>query len=131
MKPYQTIINEICFNADGLVPAIAQDADSKQVLMMAWMNEEAVIETLSTNRACYFSRSRNQLWRKGESSGQVQDLVSFNIDCDGDTLLLEVKQKGVACHTGRKTCFFRKVENDGLIETQKVEISPENLYGRE
>nr|MBC8158735.1 phosphoribosyl-AMP cyclohydrolase [Alphaproteobacteria bacterium] len=91
----------IKYNADGLVPAIAQQFDSGEVLMMAWLNETAVEETLRTNRVCYWSRSRQSLWRKGESSGQVQMLKDFRWDCDGDTLLLLVDQKGGACHTGR------------------------------
>src|SRR6186997_2285134 len=91
----------VSFNADGLVPAIAQQHDTGEVLMLAWMNGDAVAETLATGRACYFSRSRDRLWRKGESSGQQQRLVELRLDCDGDTVLLLVDQLGVACHTGR------------------------------
>ncbi len=117
------------FNADGLIPAIAQQHDTGEVLMMAWMNQEAVAETLATKRVCYFSRSRNKLWRKGESSGQEQHLIDFRFDCDGDTILLLVDQKGVACHTGRRTCFFTAIRDGALVETSAVAVTPETLYG--
>lgn len=119
----------IAFNADGLVPAIAHQPDTGEVLMMAWMNADAVRETLTTGRVCYYSRSRAGLWRKGESSGQIQALLGFAIDCDGDTLLLDVHQTGVACHTGRRTCFFRAVTPDGIAVTQDVVTDPADLYG--
>lgn len=109
-----TLLDSIRFDAQGLVPAIAQQHDSGEVLMMAWMNRDAVVETLATGRVCYWSRSRGALWRKGESSGQVQRLVELLVDCDGDTLLLRVDQTGVACHTGRRSCFFRAVRNGEL-----------------
>ena len=125
----QTIIDEIAFTADGLVPAIAQQHDTGEVLMVAWMNADSVKETLETGRVCYWSRSRQKLWRKGESSGQVQDLVEMRIDCDGDTLLLLVDQTGVACHTGRRNCFFRAVRDGALVTIADVEIDPETLYG--
>jgi phosphoribosyl-AMP cyclohydrolase len=118
----------IRFNADGLVAAIAQQHDSHEVLMMAWMNKDAVTETLTTGRVCYFSRSRGRLWRKGESSGQQQTLVDFLIDCDGDTVLLKVDQLGVACHTGRRTCFFQRPAEHGLAEAEPVLVSPDQLY---
>lgn len=118
----------ITFNADGLVPAIAQQYDTGEVLMMAWMNRDAVAETLATGRVCYWSRSRKGLWRKGETSGQQQRLVEFLIDCDGDTILVKVDQDGVACHTGRRTCFYTAARAEGLIEVEKVKISPEELY---
>jgi phosphoribosyl-AMP cyclohydrolase len=118
------------FNADGLVPAIAQQHDSGEVLMMAWMNRDSVAETLRSGRVCYFSRSRNALWRKGESSGQQQRLVDFLIDCDGDTILLKVDQDGVACHTGRRSCFYTAAAAEGLAEIAPVLISPEALYGK-
>ena len=99
----------------GLVPAIAQDAATGQVLMLAWMNREAYEETLRTGRACYFSRSRNRLCRKGEESGNVQEVRAVHIDCDADTILLKVHQVGgAACHEGYKSCFFRQVEGDGV-----------------
>lgn len=96
----------LLWNADGLIPVIAQEAGSGDVLMMAWMNEEALARTLSTGIVHYWSRSRQKLWRKGETSGHEQTLVELKADCDGDTLLATVHQKGVACHTGNKTCFF-------------------------
>jgi phosphoribosyl-AMP cyclohydrolase len=100
-------IAAISFDAAGLVPAIAQQHDTGEVLMMAWMNADAVRETLETGRVCYWSRSRKALWRKGETSGNTQRLVSLSIDCDGDALLARVDQSGPACHTGHHTCFFR------------------------
>lgn len=102
-----SLIKAIQYNADGLVPAIAQDYHQGHVLMMAWMNQTALVETLKTGRVCYWSRSRQQLWRKGETSGHYQHLVACQLDCDGDSLLLQVEQTGVACHTGTLTCFFR------------------------
>ncbi|HET7881507.1 MAG TPA: phosphoribosyl-AMP cyclohydrolase [Acetobacteraceae bacterium] len=122
-------LSAIRFDAAGLVPAIAQQHDTGEVLMMAWMNREAVQETLATNRVCYFSRSRNALWRKGETSGQVQHLKDLRIDCDGDTLLLLVDQQGVACHTGRRNCFFRAVRDGALEEIAAPLVAPETLYG--
>ena len=112
----------------GLVPAIAQQHDSGEVLMMAWMNRESLAETIATGRVCYWSRSRGKLWRKGESSGQSQRLVELRIDCDGDTLLLRVEQTGVACHTGRRSCFYRALEDGKLVERLDVEIDPKTLY---
>ena len=123
------VLSTIRFDAQGLVPAIAQQHDTGEVLMMAWMNRDAVAETLATNRVCYFSRSRNALWRKGEKSGQAQYLKELRIDCDGDTLLLLVDQEGVACHTGRRTCFFRAARNTELVEIAAPLVSPEQLYG--
>ena len=125
----EAVLAAIAFNPDGLVPAIAQQHDSGEVLMMAWMNREAVAETLATGRVCYFSRSRNRLWRKGESSGQVQHLRELRVDCDGDTILLLVQQDGVACHTGRRNCFFRAVRNGELVEIAAPLMDPEALYG--
>jgi phosphoribosyl-AMP cyclohydrolase len=117
------------FDAAGLLPCIAQQHDSGEVLMMAWMNAEAVAETLATGRVCYFSRSRGGLWRKGESSGQVQRLVDLRIDCDGDTLLALVDQTGVACHTGRRNCFFRAIRDDAIAEIAAPLVDPKALYG--
>ena len=110
------VLTALVFDDAGLVPAIAQQHDTGEVLMMAWMNRESVGETLRTGRVCYWSRSRGALWRKGESSGNTQRLVDFMVDCDGDTILLKVDQKGVACHTGRRTCFFRAPRQSGLKE---------------
>jgi phosphoribosyl-AMP cyclohydrolase len=125
----QDILAAIHFDAVGLAPAIAQQHDTGEVLMLAWMNRDAVAETLATGRVCYFSRSRNRLWRKGEQSGQVQQLKELRIDCDGDTLLLLVDQQGVACHTGRRNCFFRAVRNGALEEIAAPLVAPETLYG--
>jgi phosphoribosyl-AMP cyclohydrolase len=116
------LLAEIKFDARGLVPAIAQQHDSGEVLMMAWMNRDAVSETMSGGRVCYWSRSRKALWRKGETSGHVQNLVDLRIDCDGDTLLVLVDQTGVACHTGRHNCFFRAIRNGTLETIAPIEI---------
>lgn len=123
-------LDSIAFDAAGLVPAIAQDAASGEVLMMAWMDRAAVAETLASGRICYYSRSRGRLWRKGETSGQVQRLVEMRLDCDGDALLLRVDQTGVACHTGRRSCFFRAARAGEWVELAAPEVSPEALYGR-
>jgi phosphoribosyl-AMP cyclohydrolase len=113
----------------GLVPAIAQDADTGQVLMLAWMNRAAYEETLRTGRACYFSRSRNRLWRKGEESGHVQEVREVYVDCDADTVLLKVKQVGgAACHEGYASCFFRKVEGGGLTVVGERVFDPKAVY---
>lgn len=115
--------------AGGLVPAIAQDAATGDVLMMAWMNRESYEETLRTGRACYFSRSRNKLWRKGEESGNVQEVREIYIDCDADTILLKVHQIGdAACHEGYRSCFFRKVEKDGLQVVGERVFDPKQVY---
>lgn len=121
----------LAFDERGLVPAIAQQHDSGEVLMMAWMNRASIAETLATGRVCYWSRSRARLWRKGETSGQVQRLVELCVDCDGDTLLLKVDQTGVACHTGRRSCFFRAWRDGELEETLQVEVDPAKLYGED
>lgn len=123
------VLSALRFDAAGLVPAIAQQHDTREVLMMAWMNRDAVRETLATGRVCYFSRSRGRLWRKGETSGQVQHLHELQVDCDGDTILLLVDQHGVACHTGRRSCFYRAARNGGLIEIAPPLVPPEQLYG--
>ena len=126
----ETLLDKIAFNADGLVPVIAQQHDTGEVLMMAWMNRDAVTETLDTGRLCYYSRSRARPWRKGESSGQVQSLIELRLDCDGDTLLALVDQTGVACHTGRRNCFFTALGADGAREIAPVLVSPDTLYDR-
>ncbi|MEE8394021.1 MAG: phosphoribosyl-AMP cyclohydrolase [Rhodospirillales bacterium] len=117
------------YDADGLIPAIAQQFDSGEVLMMAWMNRDSVAETLNSGQVCYWSRSRSKLWRKGESSGQVQVLKDFRWDCDADTILLQVDQKGVACHTGRRNCFHNAVRGGEAAIIADVEIDPDDLYG--
>jgi phosphoribosyl-AMP cyclohydrolase len=128
-QPAEAVLAAIRFDPAGLVPAIAQQHDSGEVLMLAWMNRDAVTETLATGRVCYFSRSRGRLWRKGETSGQVQHLKELRVDCDGDTLLLLVDQRGVACHTGRRSCFYRAARDGALVETAAPLVAPEALYG--
>jgi phosphoribosyl-AMP cyclohydrolase len=126
----QAMLDAISFDANGLVAAIAQQHDTGEVLMMAWMNRDAVAETLTTGRVCYWSRSRGRLWRKGESSGQTQTLIDLRVDCDGDTLLVLVDQLGVACHTGRHNCFFRALREYVLTEIAAPEIDPDKLYSK-
>jgi len=124
-----TLLDRIVFDKDGLVPVIAQQHDTGEVLMLAWMNRAAVDETLRTGRVCYWSRSRKALWRKGESSGQVQRLVELRVDCDQDCLLALVDQTGVACHTGRRSCFFTAIRNGTIAEVGTVLVDPAKLYG--
>lgn len=114
--------------AGGLLPAIAQDAASGEVLMMAWMNAEAFAETMSTGRAVYFSRSRNKLWRKGEESGHMQTVRAVYVDCDADTILLKVEQVGAACHEGYRSCFFRQVTPSGLTVVAERLADPAEIY---
>ena len=115
----------------GLVPAIAQDADTGEVLMLAWMNREAFEETVRTGRAVYFSRSRNRLWRKGEESGHVQEVREVYIDCDADTVLLKVKQVcGAACHEGYRSCFFRQLAGGELAVVGERVFDPKQVYGQ-
>jgi phosphoribosyl-AMP cyclohydrolase len=121
-------LDEIEFGPDGLIPAIAQQHDTGEVLMLAWMNREAVRITLTEGRACYWSRSRQALWRKGETSGQVQRLHELRLDCDGDAVLLLVEQDGVACHTGRRSCFFRAWRDGEWAVIAAPQIPPEQLY---
>ncbi len=117
------------FDARGLIPAIAQQHDTGEVLMLAWMNQEAIEETLATGRVCYYSRSRRGLWRKGETSGQTQRLVELRYDCDADTLLLLVDQTGVACHTGRRSCFYTAWREGAAVEVAAPLADPADLYG--
>jgi len=123
------VFDALKFDERGLVAAVAQQHDTGEVLMLAWMNREAIAETLASGQACYFSRSRNRLWRKGESSGQTQRLVELRIDCDGDAVLLLVDQTGVACHTGRRSCFYTAVQDGGLVKIAAPVVAPEELYG--
>ena len=111
-KTIEQVISGLKFSSDGLIPAIAQQYNSGEILMMAWMNQEAIKTTLAEGRAVYWSRSRNELWRKGETSGHIQKLVEFRWDCDNDTILLLVDQTGVACHTGERSCFFNQYRAD-------------------
>ncbi|MBR6001106.1 MAG: phosphoribosyl-AMP cyclohydrolase, partial [Oxalobacter sp.] len=105
-------LEAIKWDANGLVPAVAQDVDTKDILMLAWVNQESLAETLKSGNAVYWSRSRKRLWRKGEESGHVQRIVEIRLDCDGDALVFLVQQTGIACHTGRRSCFFQKLFSD-------------------
>jgi phosphoribosyl-AMP cyclohydrolase len=118
----EAMLAEIRFDPQGLVPAIAQQHDTGEVLMMAWMDRNAVVETMQTGRACYWSRSRKAPWRKGDTSGHIQTVIDFRVDCDGDTVLMLVDQTGVACHTGRHNCFFRAIRDGKLEEIAPVQI---------
>jgi phosphoribosyl-AMP cyclohydrolase len=126
----ETLLDALKFDSAGLVAAVAQQHDTGEILMLAWMNREAVERTLATGNAVYWSRSRQALWRKGETSGQVQRIVSLRLDCDGDAVLLRVDQTGVACHTGRRSCFFREVQNGEWVTIAEPEVDPAALYGR-
>jgi phosphoribosyl-AMP cyclohydrolase len=123
------LLTEMKFDSNGLVPAIAQQHDTGEVLMMAWMNVDAIRESLTSGRVCYWSRSREALWKKGETSGQIQALKELRVDCDGDTILVLVDQTGVACHTGRRNCFYRAVRDGAFIEIADIETEPKALYG--
>ena len=125
LQPPRTLLNSISWNPAGLVACVAQQHDTDEVLMLAWMDRAAVEETLATGRVCHYSRSRRGLWRKGETSGQVQRLMELRLDCDGDTLLALVEQTKAACHTGRRSCFYRAAR-DGVLATI---ADPAVLYG--
>ncbi len=125
----EAVLDQVAFDAAGLVAAVAQQHDSGEVLMLAWMNRAALAETLATGQVCYWSRSRGRLWRKGESSGQTQRLIELRLDCDRDAVLLLVDQTGVACHTGRRSCFHQAVRAGALVNTTEPLVSPERLYG--
>jgi phosphoribosyl-AMP cyclohydrolase len=126
-----SFIDELKFNEAGLIPAIAQDADNGQVLMVAWMNREAVSNTLEKRLAHYYSRSRKKQWLKGESSGHTQKVIEIRTDCDSDVLLLKIKQEGGACHVGYRSCFFKLLQEDGSVaeDGQKL-FNPEDVYGK-
>jgi phosphoribosyl-AMP cyclohydrolase len=126
----ETEISALQYNSDGLIPAIAQQHDTSEVLMMAWMNAKSIQESLNTGRVCYWSRSRQKYWRKGEESGQIQMLKAMRFDCDNDTILLMVDQIGPACHTGRKTCFYKLVQDQTVIIDSEPLIDPKTLYGK-
>jgi len=122
-------LETVKWSADGLVPVIAQDASSGRVLMLAWMNRDALRATLESGNAVYWSRSRGRLWRKGEESGHVQRVREMRLDCDQDALLLRVEQLGgIACHTGRERCFFRRYDNGSWVETDPVIKDPKDIY---
>jgi phosphoribosyl-AMP cyclohydrolase len=123
-------LDEVAWDADGLVAAIAQEAGTGRVLMVAWMNRDALGETVRSGRAVYWSRSRGKLWRKGEESGHVQRVREIRLDCDGDAVVLEVEQEGgIACHTGHQRCFFRRLEDGTWKETEPVLRDPARIYG--
>ena len=122
-------LDEVPWNAEGLIAAVAQDAKSGRVLTVAWMNREALRQTVEERQAVYWSRSRKTLWRKGEQSGHVQRLVELRLDCDADAVLLKVEQAGgIACHTGRESCFFRKLENGEWVTVDPVLKDPSLIY---
>jgi phosphoribosyl-AMP cyclohydrolase len=122
-------LDELVFDADGLIPAVAQETGTGKLLMLAWMNREALSETVRSGRAVYWSRSRKRLWRKGEESGHVQLIKQVRLDCDADVIVLEVEQVGgIACHTGHGRCFFRKLDNGIWVETEPVLKDPRQIY---
>jgi len=124
-------LDEIKWDKDGLIPAIAQETGTGKILMMAWMNRESLLLTVNEGRAIYWSRSRNKLWRKGEESGHVQTLKDIRLDCDNDVVLLEVEQLGgIACHTGRHNCFYKQLQNDEWVEVEQVIKNPDEIYSK-
>lgn len=126
----QTLIDEVTFDDDGLVLAIAQDATTREVLMVAYMNAATLRQTLDTGRMTYWSRSRQQVWQKGESSGHIQRVREVRVDCDGDALLFQVEQVGdAACHTGHRSCFYRRLDDGSLVETGERVFDPDDVYG--
>ncbi|MEM8559205.1 MAG: phosphoribosyl-AMP cyclohydrolase [Bacteroidota bacterium] len=127
----QPVLDAATFNADGLVAAIAQDYATGDVLMLAYMNADTLRETLETGTMVYWSRSRQKVWRKGESSGNTQRVVSVHVDCDGDAILFKIEQiGGAACHTGRRTCFYLEATDDGLVERGELLFDPAAVYGK-
>ncbi len=126
MTPY---LDQVAWNEQGLAPAIAVDATSDKLLMQAWVNREALATAVAEKRAVYWSRSRGKLWRKGEESGNVQQLIEIRLDCDGDAICYRVEQVGgIACHTGRAHCFYQRLENEAWVTTDEVLVEPEQLY---
>ncbi len=124
-------LDKVRWDANGLVPVITQEAASNKVLTLAWMNRDALQETVKTGRAVYWSRSRKKLWHKGEESGHLQKVLEVRLDCDEDVVLLRVEQVGgIACHTGRHNCFFQKLENGGWVVTDAVLKDPKEIYGK-
>jgi phosphoribosyl-AMP cyclohydrolase len=131
MTEPSALMQQIKWNEQGLVPAIAQDWQTGEVLMLAWMNRDALALTVEERRAIYWSRSRQALWRKGEESGHIQHLKELRIDCDADTVLMQVEQVGgIACHTGRRSCFYRALENGDWRATDDVVKQPDDIYGK-
>ena len=130
-SPAPDWLRDVSFNEQGLIPAIAQDAESGDVLMMAWMNADALEQTARTREAVYYSRTRGKLWHKGESSGHVQQVHEIRIDCDADVILLKVEQLGgIACHTGRRSCFYRRLDDGQWNSTDEVLKDPDAIYGK-
>ncbi|MBF0416893.1 MAG: phosphoribosyl-AMP cyclohydrolase [Magnetococcales bacterium] len=128
MNAPQINLDALKFNDQGLIPAITQQFDTGEVLMMAWMNRDSLQETLRTGVACYWSRSRQKFWKKGETSGHIQKVRSIRTDCDQDTLLIQVDQVGVACHTGRRSCFYLEASADKWQVISAPEVDPETIY---
>lgn len=129
MPSPESLLDAVIFDSDGLVPAIVQDAETDQVLMMAYMTEDTLRETLETGRMVYWSRSRQERWVKGQTSGHTQTLEEARVDCDGDTLLFKVQQKGGACHTGYRSCFYRRADNGSLRADGEKVFDPGAVYG--
>lgn len=130
MASADPLIDQVHFDEQGLCPVIVQEEQTGEVLMLAYMNETALRETVDTGFMTYWSRSRQQLWRKGEQSGNRQNVQSVRIDCDGDTLLFVVQQEGgAACHTGHRSCFYRQLEDDGLVNVGEQLFDPDEVYG--
>jgi phosphoribosyl-AMP cyclohydrolase len=130
MSTLDALLEQVKFDANGLVTAIAQDCVTQKILMVAWMNRAALAQTITTGQAVYFSRSRQQLWHKGEESGHVQTVRELRLDCDGDVLLMQVEQRGgIACHTGREHCFFRRLDSGAWATVDPVQQDPGIIYG--
>lgn len=131
MSDLDRLLESVKFDEKGLVPAIAQDKLGGRILMLAWMNKEALAETFTTGRAVYFSRSKNKIWRKGEESGHIQEIREIRIDCDGDVVLMLVRQKGPgACHTGHRSCFFRRRKGGRWVEADPLSFDPNRTYAK-
>jgi phosphoribosyl-AMP cyclohydrolase len=127
----QNFIDQVRWNQDGLLPAIAQDSKTHEILMFAWMNRESLALTVAENRAIYWSRSRKKLWRKGEESGHIQSIKEIRIDCDEDVIILKIEQLGgIACHTGRRSCFYRRLNNSVWETVEKVIKNPADIYSK-
>lgn len=124
------LLDELKYDANGLIPAIVQETGTGRVLMMAWMNKESLAETIKLKKTCFWSRSRKQYWVKGESSGHVQHVKNIAFDCDKDCLLIEVEQIGAACHDGFKSCFYRSVDGEGFKVTEQRVVDPTTVYGK-
>lgn len=132
MTESSVLAQQIKWNEQGLIPAIAQDWQTGDVLMLAWMNPDALALTIAESRAIYWSRSRQALWRKGEESGHIQQLKELRIDCDADTVLMKVEQVGgIACHTGRRSCFYRVLEGGDWLVTDDIVKQPNDIYGKQ